>query len=195
MPIVLRGWLLDRLESAQYWPELAAVTTAARLAAQARTDADFVQVARLFVGRDDVDIAPLVADLVKSEAVPYLATLRYTDSGLRKYDEWLATWDLQRREDAGEEVGPIPVPPKYTNTDFTTGTWEHRGKLDVPKERFISYPGAERETDASLSVGWAGWDHLARARALATWYLQAKRDGRDTAHLKPSPGWPSWCRG
>jgi uncharacterized protein involved in type VI secretion and phage assembly len=25
---------------------------------------------------------------------------------------------------------------------------------------------------------------LARARALATWYLQAKRDGRDTAHLK-----------
>ena len=55
----------------------------------------------------------------------------------------------------------------------------------MPKERFISYPGAERETDASLVVGWAGWNHLDRARALAAWYLQARRDGRDAAHLTP----------
>jgi hypothetical protein len=34
-------------------------------------------------------------------------------------------------------------------------------------------------------VGWAGWDHLVRARALATWYLQARRDGRDREHLVP----------
>ncbi len=34
-------------------------------------------------------------------------------------------------------------------------------------------------------IGWAGWDHLARARALAGWYLQARRDGRDSAHLQP----------
>jgi hypothetical protein len=181
----LRGWLLDRLESARYWPEGAAIATSARLAAEARTDAEFMQVARLYAGRDDADIAPLLDELVRSEAVPYLAGLRYTDSGMRKYEQWLMTWDLQRREDAGEEVGPIPVPPKYTNADFTAGTWEHRGKLDVPKERFISYPGAERESDASLPVGWAGWDHLARARAVATWYLQAKRDGRDASHLTP----------
>jgi hypothetical protein len=79
----------------------------------------------------------------------------------------------------------IPVPPKYAKADFQGVAWEHRGKLDVPKERFVSYPGAERETDPSLVVGWAGWDHLARARALATWYLQAKRDGRDLDHLTP----------
>lgn len=180
----LRTWLLDRLEDPRYWPEPAAITTTARLAAEARTDADFMQVARLYAGREDVDVAVLVDDLVRAEAVPYLAALRFTPSGLRKHAQWLETWELQRREDAGEDVGEIPVPPKYTKADFAVG-WEHRGKLDVPKERFISYPGAERETDASLPVGWAGWDHLARARALATWYLQAKRDGRDQEHLIP----------
>lgn len=185
MGVALRTWLLDRLEQPQYWPEPAAITTLARLAAAVRADIDFMQVARLYAGRDDLDVATLVADLVRAEAVPYLAALRYTDSGLRKHAQWLDTWALQRREDAGEDVGPIPVPPKYTKADFAGVAWDHRGKLDVPKERFISYPGAEREADSSLPVGWAGWDHLARARALATWYLQAKRDGRDVAHLAP----------
>jgi hypothetical protein len=181
----LRGWLLDQLETSRYWPEPAALTSTARLAAEARTDAEFVQVAQLYAGREDVDIAALVAELVKAEAVPYLAALRYTDSGMRKYAQWLETWALQRREDAGEDVGTIPVPPKYAKADFQGVAWDHRGKLDVPKERFISYPGAGRETDPSLVVGWAAWDYLARARALATWYLQAKRDGRDLEHLKP----------
>lgn len=181
----LRSWLLDRLESPRYWPKPAAVTTVARLTAEARSDDDFVAVARLWAGRDDIDLADVIAGLVKAEAVPYLAALRYSAAGLSKHAEWLKTWDLQRREDAGEDVGLIPVPPKYAKTDFTGVAWDHRGKLDVPKERFISYPGAERETDASLVVGWAGWDHLARARALAGWYLQARRDGRDAAHHTP----------
>jgi hypothetical protein len=183
--VALREWLLDRLESPRYWPEPAALISTARLAAEARTDPDFVQVAKLYAGRDDVDIAPLVAELVKAEAVPYLAAQRYTDSGMWKHEQWLETWELQRREDAGEDVGTIPVPPKYVKADFQGVAWDHRGKLDVPKERFIFYPGAERETDPSLVIGWAGWDHLARARALATWYLQARRDGRDLEHLKP----------
>jgi hypothetical protein len=181
----LKAWLVDRLESSRYWPEPVALTSTARLSAEARTDPDFVQVAQLYAGREDVDIAALVGELVKAEAVPYLATLRYTDSGMRKYAQWLETWELQRREDAGEDVGAIPVPPKYVKADFRRVAWEHRGKLDVPKERFISYPGAERETDPSLVIGWAGWDHLARTRALATWYLQARRDRRDVEHLKP----------
>lgn len=181
----LRGWLLDRLESPRYWHEPAAITTTARLAAEVRTDPDFMQVARLFTGREDVDAGALVAELVAAEAVPYLAALRFTEAGLRKHTQWLTTWDLQRREDAGEDVGPIPVPPKYVKSDFTGVAWEHRGKLDVPKERFISYPGAQRESDASLPVGWAGWDHLVRARALAMWYVQAKGDGRREERLVP----------
>ena len=180
----LRSWLLDRLESPEYWSQ-PSITTTARLAAHARTDADFMTVARLYAGRDDVDVAELVGELVKGEAVPFLAALRYKPSGLRKWEQWCDTWALQRREDAGEDVGEIPVPPRYTSADFLPGVWTHRGKLDVPKERFISYPGAQRENDPSLVIGWAGWDHLERARALATWYLAAKRDGRDPGSLVP----------
>jgi hypothetical protein len=179
----LRGWLLDRLESSPYWVS-PLITTTSQLAAPARTDPDFMTVARVFAG-DDVDVSALVAELVKAESVPYLAVLRYKDSGLRKWAQWCETWALQRREDAGEDVGQIPVPPRYTSADFLPGVWTHRGKLDVPKERFVSYPGAETENDPSLVVGWAGWDHLERARALATRYLAAKRDGGDVARLVP----------
>ncbi len=181
----VRNWLLDRLEERRYWHELAAITTVARLASDARADEDFMAVARLYAGRDDVDVASLIGELAMGQAVAYLAPYRYTDSGLRTHGQWLATWELQRREDAGEDVGSVAPPPKYVKADFTGPGWILRGKLDVPKERFISYPGAERETDASAVVGWAGWDHLERARALAAWYLQAKRDGRAKDHLTP----------
>lgn len=180
----LREWLLDRLESPDYW-SAGTVLSTAQLADRVRSDADFMTVARLYAGRADVDVGPLVAELVKAEAVPYLAALRHTEPGLRKRAEWEQTWALQRREDAGEDVGDIPVPPKYTKADFAGVAWSHRGKLDVPKERFVSYPGAERTNDPSLVVGWAGWDHLQRARALATHYLAAKAAGRDVDHLRP----------
>lgn len=40
------------------------------------------------------------------------------------------------------------MPPKYTSADFRKASyWQARGKLDVPKERFIGYPDAGRETD------------------------------------------------
>ena len=180
----LKSWLLDRLESPAYWPS-PTITSTARLSALARADDDFMTVARIYAGRDDVDVASLVADVVKGEAVPYLAALRYSESGLRKWVQWCHTWELQRCEDAGEDVGEIPVPPRYANGDFTGVVWTHRGKLDVPKERFVSYPGASSDTDPSLVVGWAGWNHLERARALAGFYLAAKRDGRDASVLTP----------
>lgn len=181
----MRVWLARRLEDERYWAEPAAIATVARLTAEARGDEAFVAVARLYAGRDDVDVAALIADIVSTDSVPYLAAYRYTDTGLRKYRAWLETWELQRREEGGEDVGSIAVPPKYGKPDFTGAGWELRGRLDVPKERFISYPGAERETDASMVIGWAGWNHLDRARALAAWYLQARRDGRDAEHLTP----------
>jgi hypothetical protein len=75
----------------------------------------------------------------------------------------------------------IPVPPKYAREDFRKGSyWSLRGKLDVPKERFVHVPAAERAADPSPVLGWAGWDHLQRARALAAYYLRMKTD----------KGWP-----
>src|SRR5690606_25293212 len=71
--------------------------------------------------------------------------------------------------------------------DFATGAaWRLRGKLDVPKERFIAYPGAGRDTDPTPLVGWAGWDHLQAAQALAALYEERRtRDGWDTPRLTP----------
>ena len=60
--------------------------------------------------------------------MPFLAAYRYNESGLRKRGAWKETWRLQRLEDAGENVGQIPVPPRYTSADFRrTSYWQARG--------------------------------------------------------------------
>lgn len=182
----LKGWLLDRLETDRYWSD-PALTTTHKLADRARGDADFMQVAELYTGRGDFDVSALVAELVAGESVPFLPVLRYSEAGLRKREQWEATWALQRREDAGEKVGDIPVPPKYKAVDFLkTDFWRLRGGLDVPKERWVSYPGCERGADGSLVVSWAGWDALKQATALAAYYLDMKEnEGWDTPRLQP----------
>ncbi|WP_295442662.1 BREX-2 system adenine-specific DNA-methyltransferase PglX [uncultured Thiodictyon sp.] len=187
----LKGWLLDRLETPSYWPDPVALTSTNRLADRAQRDADFMQVAELYAGRQDFDPAALVAALVAAESVPFLPVLRYSESGLRKREQWESTWDLQRREDLGEQVGEIPggipVPPKYKSTDFLkTDCWRLRGGLDVSKERWVSYPGAERGADGSLVIAWAGWNHLQQATALAAYYLDMKEgEGWEPARLQP----------
>ena len=63
--------------------------------------------------------------------------------------------DEQARRKAAE-VGAIPVPPKYKQDDFRDGVcWKLRGALDVPKERFVSFPGLERSNDAGSRGGGA----------------------------------------
>jgi len=95
----LKGWLLDRLETGCYWPELRLQTTRS-LADRAQTDADFMRVAEVYIGHAGFALYPLVADLVEGESVPFLPILRYKPSGLRKREVWEETWRLQRREDA-----------------------------------------------------------------------------------------------
>ena len=191
----LRDWLLARLELPRYWltsaDQAPQLTSTSRLADAARMDVDFMQMAALYAGHADFDPGQLVAQLVASEASPFLPVLRYSEAGLRKRTQWEDTWALQRREDAGEDlsisVGKIPVPPKYKSTDFLkTDVWRLRGGLDVPKERWISYPGCERGADGSLVIAWAGWDHLQQATALAGFYLDMKdNEGWPPERLKP----------
>lgn len=186
----LKNWLLDRLESRRYWPDPQAsqptLQTTAQLADKASSDHEFMEVAALYKGRADFDLGALVADLVTSESVPFLPILRYKPAGLRKREVWERTWELQRKEDAGEDVGTIPAPPKYATADFQkTDYWRLRGKLDVPKERWISYPHCSTESDPSLLVGWAGWNHLEQATALVGYYDARKREGWDAKRLTP----------
>lgn len=127
------------------------------------------------------------AVLADGDAVPYLAALRLNEAGLAKYAIWNQCWEAQRREDAGGNPSASEVPPKYLPADFVDAKYFRlRGKLDVPKERFISYPGCESDEDGEPVYGWAGWDHLQRAQALASLYLKRK-DGEGWGKERLTP--------
>ena len=85
------------------------------------------------------------------------------------------------------QIGKLPVPPKYTKDDFLgSDFWRLRGKLDVPKERWVSFPHCEGE-DGTLMVAWAGYDHLKLARSISAYYVdvQERLGGRDDPRLVP----------
>lgn len=185
----LRGWLLDRLEDRSLWFSRQGHPTPlsiGQLADRVGRDADLPGVLALWEGRPDVPVETSLTRLLADEAVPYLAAYRLKDSGLRKREAWEHTWALQRQEDAGERVGTIPVPPKYTSADFRRASfWQARGKLDVPKERFIAYPDAGRATDPTPLIGWAGWDHAQQSLALATIIAAREAEGAADEVLVP----------
>ena len=279
----VRDWLLCRLESyfdsdgrmneekqitAHTTLREPRLTSIALVADLARKDAQFIQVAELYVGRMDFDITGLIDELITAESVPALPVLRYKPNGLHKRAVWERTWGLQRLEDAVDAlfeadrlkelderakedsdnatkaaatlsvdaskqskvarelgtaasyfaeatkqgldldaetvtkpirdaakrakktaVGQIPVPLKYNNADFLNSKfWRLRGKLDVPKERWVSFPHCEGE-DGTLVIAWAGYDHLQLARAIAERYELAKeQEGRKLVPLLAAIG-------
>ena len=176
----LKSWLLDRVENRAHWFDASGnptVTTLARLAENLSSDEDFTSVAELYAPRQD--LVKTVRELLSEEHVPFVSALRYKPSGLKKRADWEQVWELQREEDAAPDEPAkrkvrerTPVPPKYTSADFLKPSyWRARGKLDVPKERFVSY-GTVNAQSPEL-YGWAGWDHLEQALALASYIQQA----------------------
>ncbi|MDN4479711.1 BREX-2 system adenine-specific DNA-methyltransferase PglX [Demequina muriae] len=192
----LGDWLLDRLEDRALWfdarhrPATQSITV---LADKVSRDDTLRDALALWEGRPDIAVQNSLERLLKGEAVPYLAAHRYKESGMRKRAAWERTWALQRREDSGNYNpastryggdGPIPVPPSYVTADFRRSEyWSHRGKLDVPKERFILYPGAGRSGEDVL--GWAGWDYAQQALALAQLVLAGQTQDADRDRLVP----------
>ena len=129
-----------------------------------------------------------VAQWIGEDAVPYLAAYRHTESGLEKRTQWEHVWDLQRAEDRGDKVASFDPASKYDSKDYRDPIyWRLRGKLDVSKERFISYPGCESAEDKGGPVyGWAGWNHLQQAQALAALYQKSKtEESWDKERLTP----------
>ncbi|MGW0639266.1 BREX-2 system adenine-specific DNA-methyltransferase PglX [Nocardia salmonicida] len=170
----LRSWLLDRMESREQWfgeSDQPQILTLPRLTDRLAADQDFVAVAALYAPR--TDLTKVVAGLITDQHVPFVSALRYKPSGLKKRKDWENVWQMQRQEDGmpdghdkNEFRKTIPVPPKYTAADFLrTPFWQARGKLDVPKERFISYGSTNAATPELY--GWAGWDHREQAMAIA----------------------------
>ena len=181
------------------------------LADAASRDPLFMEAAEDFVGAAGFDVTALVGQLVEKASVPLLPVLRYKATSLRKHEEWKEVWELQRKEDAIDartalpadnrnhltteqaadtkqrEVGDIAVPPKYTSADFAKNTyWSLRGKLDVPKERFVSFPFVTG-ADGQMMIAWAGLDHLQLAKAIGDFYglVQTEIGGSDDPRLVP----------
>jgi hypothetical protein len=182
---------------AQEYPKL---VTVGQLASEAAADPGFVALGGRYEGDPHFEVEALVRELVLANAVPYLPSQRYRRAGLDKRREWEAVWRMQRQEDAidalaqlppghpdhlteqeatrrkAEEVGEIPVPPKYKGAEFSKPQYyKLRGKLDVPREAFTLYPGCQVEGSSQV-VSWAGLDHKQRAQALASWYVQGKEE-------------------
>ncbi|MEV7884030.1 BREX-2 system adenine-specific DNA-methyltransferase PglX [Streptomyces sp. NPDC002817] len=175
----LRTWLLDRCEDKSLWFHVLnnfvqpRTLTVGQLADELERLPDakaILNTAHLYathLGKPNLSLTQVLTDVVDAEHVPYLAAYRYKDTGLRKRAQWEKAWEQQREEDRTGERLDIPVPPKYTSADFTKQSyWSNRGKLDVPKERFVSYPDANPDSDPTLLLGWAGWDQRDQATAL-----------------------------
>jgi hypothetical protein len=180
----IRDWLLDRCESRHLWYEYGLhdelrprPLTVGELSERLSREDDIVAMAARF-SRRDAALSTIVGEIVRDEHVPYLAALRYTNTGLLKRARWEQTWRLQSEVNETTEREDEAPPPKYASADFLKPSyWRLRGKLDVPKERFISYPYAA--SDDELLLGWAGWSYEDQARVLVDLTEVRTRVGND----------------
>ena len=195
----MREWLLDRLESyfdfdgrmndeGKPTAKLdIALISVARLADVARQDAEFMQVGELY--RDDGvrrghGSWPSWSRPRACRCCPSCAT---SPAGCASGPNGSRHGNCSGRKTAPAQRLDIPVPPKYTSADFLKSDyWRLRGKLDVPKERWVSFPHCEGP-DGTLVIAWAGYDHLQLARAISSYYvdIQERLGGRDDPRLVP----------
>lgn len=162
--VALTEWLADRVEQA------AKARTQAfsleQLVANLQDDARVLAVCEVLTDRKDFSLSQLVASVAQGDAVPSHRFHIYKPAGLVKRGVWERTWADQRREDAGENVTP-EVPPAYGSGDFLKPDyWRLRGKLDVPKERFIAFTEVPGRAGVETLYGWAGWTAQQRVKAI-----------------------------
>lgn len=162
--IALTEWLADRVE--QVASARVHVFTSEQLVADLQEDPRVFPVCHVLTGRPDHSLSQLVASALQADAVPSHRFHVYKPAGLVKREVWERTWADQRREDAGETVTP-EVPPAYVSGDFLKAEyWRLRGKLDVPKERFIAFTEVPGRAGVETLYGWAGWTAQQRVKAI-----------------------------
>jgi hypothetical protein len=148
-----------------------------------------------------VDLSRVAEKLLRANAVPDNPNRLYSAEGLRKLEEWKRVSFIQDQEDAWEaavadakancsespvkrivdpddpskELDSIPLPPKFEKSDFVKAEYfSLRGKLDVPRERFIIF------SDLSPPrFGWNGWRDRERALAQVEAFTLAENDPHD----------------
>lgn len=139
------------------------------------------------------DLTTVAEKLLRANALPDNPHRVYTAEGIRKLDEWKRVWALQDQEDAGvaqlvdprtgeplrdpatgEVTNTVPLPPKFDKNDFQGSYFATRGKLNVPRERFILYADL-----APPMYGWNGWRDRERALAQVEAYSLAETHPTD----------------
>lgn len=139
-----------------------------------------VAVARVWKG-GDVDLTLAAEQLLRAHGLPDNPRRIYTVEGLRTLAAWKKTWYLQDLEDqgkplvdpdTGKPLDTIEIPPKFERGHFQSAdAFSIRGKLNVPRERFIIF------TDLiPPRYGWNGWRDTERARAQVDAYDLAEKD-------------------
>lgn len=162
--VALTEWLADRVEQAAKARMQA--FSLEQLVANLQDDARVLAVCEVLTGRKDFSLSQLVMSALQGDAVPSHRFHVYKPAGLVKREVWERTWADQRREDAGEKVTP-EVPPAYGSGDFIKPDyWRLRGKLDVPKERFIAFTEVPGRAGVETLYGWAGWSAQQRVKAI-----------------------------
>jgi hypothetical protein len=177
--VVLRQRLLDRCEEPHLWFEPSPVgpkpvaRTPRQLAELLGEDEDFTTLAALYAPGSGTTntLLDLLLDLLGDEHVPQAAPLRYKASGIAKRHDRERAWKAQRREDREgftDNGSPsMPDPPRFTTVDFLKPAyWRHRGKFDIPNERFISFASSASLLSPTTPIGWAGWSADERASAV-----------------------------
>ncbi|MGC5380944.1 BREX-2 system adenine-specific DNA-methyltransferase PglX [Micromonospora sp. DT68] len=189
----LRDWLLDQCECPALWydredgRQASQVQTVSSLWEKLQLNDPVVEAASLYApGKNFVEV---LRELLADEAVPCLAALRYKDSGISKRADWVRAWQQQQIEDQARASGDdhaardirrrTAVPPKFTAGDFRKPSyWRLRGKIDMPSERFFSYP-AVNDREGGPVLGWSGWNYEERAHALTTVIEEALASGKN----------------
>jgi len=119
------------------------------------------------------DLEQELLKIIRANSVPDRAEHYLKPSGLRKLH---ATRNTQHE---------TRITPQFARKDFSGATaWKRRGKLNIPRERFIHYAefdhtgrGADAPDSGGPWFGWAGWDSGQRADALAFLLDRANRAG------------------
>lgn len=155
-----------------------------------------VAVARVWKG-SDCDLTLAVEQLLRTHGLPDNPRRIYTAEGLRTLAAWQKTWHLQDLEDqgkplvdpeTGKSLDTIESPPKFERAHFQTAdAFSIRGKLNVPRERFIVF------ADLTPSrYGWNGWRDKDRALVQLEAFGLARNDPQDPLGL-PTVADPRRC--
>ena len=173
--------------------------TVSQLADKFRDDADMQSVAQLYatdhMGKRDLTLAQVLESVISDQHVPYVAALRYKDSGLRKRKQsgsrcgrcsarrtvLASAWTFRCRRST----------PRATSVSRATG--RSGASWTSPKERFISYSDANPDSDPTLLLGWAGWDYKDQAQTLVN-VVNDRTSWRAGTPSGSSRCWPAWWR-